>query len=466
MVSLRSGRYCVFIAAICFVFSSCTRYHLAAVAKTRISDRDYAFVGVRVFDGIDVRDDQTVLLHGSEVQRIAPMAVVQLPDHVNIIDGKDLTLMPGLIDMHTHPGMTGGMPWVRSAMDTLATLEAFLYSGVTSIFVAQAGAGYQKLKRQITSGIILGPRMYCAFGGLTAPGGHPIPIIEALVPVLPRFLIERMVPTMSNPREAELITQRIIEKSHASYIKIFYDALPEASPHLDFDSLKTAIGQARGLGVLSAVHISSSEDMVDAVKAGAGIIMHAPAKDVLNSKQLAYLSAKKVPFVTTHRAWAGPPSLAGGDVTKFTREVADSRMLVSARQRPDNWGPQWIRDLESRLPIYAQVSIQNTISLIDAGVPFFPGTDCGLPGVIPGASLHDEIHDLVEAGLEPLQVLRAATAEAGRFLDPSGHLGRIAEGNAADLILLRGDPTKDIDSLEEIEEVFVRGVPLIRYPAH
>ena len=100
--------------------------------------------------------------------------------------------------------------------------------------------------------------------------------------------------------------------------------------------------------------------------------------------------------------------------------------------------------------------------LLAAGVPLFVGTDSGVHGVFPGAGLHLEMRLLVELGMSPLDVLRAATSAPAAFLDPSGRFGTIASGQRADLLLVRGDPTREIADLAEIEEVFVRGVRLRR----
>ena len=97
-----------------------------------------------------------------------------------------------------------------------------------------------------------------------------------------------------------------------------------------------------------------------------------------------------------------------------------------------------------------------------AGMQIFVGTDSGVHGVFPGASLHREIETLVELGMPALQVLRSATSAPADFLDPKVTFGRIAPGQRADLLLVRGDPSVDIDALSEIDEVFLAGARLSR----
>ncbi len=104
----------------------------------------------------------------------------------------------------------------------------------------------------------------------------------------------------------------------------------------------------------------------------------------------------------------------------------------------------------------------NLRMLLVAGALLFVGTDSGVHGVFPGSSTHREIRLLVSLGMSPTQALQAATSGPAAFLDPDGGFGRIAPGQRADLLFVRGDPTEDIDALAEIEEVFVGGRRLQR----
>ena len=93
------------------------------------------------------------------------------------------------------------------------------------------------------------------------------------------------------------------------------------------------------------------------------------------------------------------------------------------------------------------------------------GTDSGVHGVFPGASLHSELRTLVRLGMEPLAALRAATSRPADFLDPAATFGRIAPGQRADLLLVRGDPSIRMEALSEIEEVLLAGRRLLRTDA-
>ena len=108
----------------------------------------------------------------------------------------------------------------------------------------------------------------------------------------------------------------------------------------------------------------------------------------------------------------------------------------------------------------------NFRKLSGAGARIFVGTDSGVHGIFPGASLHREMRLLVRLGMSPVEVLRAVTSEPGAFLDPDGGIGRVAPGSRADLLLVRGNPSEDINALAAIEAVFVGGVRLERHGLH
>jgi imidazolonepropionase-like amidohydrolase len=100
--------------------------------------------------------------------------------------------------------------------------------------------------------------------------------------------------------------------------------------------------------------------------------------------------------------------------------------------------------------------------LHEAGVPLFIGTDGGSPGVFPGAGIHRELALLVSLGIPPADALRAATSAPADFMDPARSFGRIAPGQRADLLLVRGDPLTRIEATADIDMVLKDGVAIDR----
>jgi imidazolonepropionase-like amidohydrolase len=140
-----------------------------------------------------------------------------------------------------------------------------------------------------------------------------------------------------------------------------------------------------------------------------------------------------------------------------------AEILASYDDIPDHVDTGGMDDLLELLRSQRQSWMDNTARLREAGVVMFAGSDTQ-PGVFPGAGLHRELHLLAEAGLPPIEILRAATLYPARFLTQSQEpsFGRIVPGAAADLVLLNGDPLVDLDAVDDIRAVIHKGVLLER----
>lgn len=146
--------------------------------------------------------------------------------------------------------------------------------------------------------------------------------------------------------------------------------------------------------------------------------------------------------------------VADGDRGRWKSEVGGDRVAWPRRQR---WRLMNLVDRETaerRVVDEARIVRERIVSaLASAGAGILAGTDAGIPFVIPGYSLHDELRYLVGAGLTPYQALRAATVDAARFLGSGEDLGTIEPGRAADLVLLDADPFHDIDAARQLHGV-------------
>jgi imidazolonepropionase-like amidohydrolase len=335
---------------------------------------------------------------------------------------------------------------------------------VTSVLVAQSGADEDELAARAAAGAALSPHLFRAGPGLTAPGGHPIPFIRVLLPWPLSALVIRRQPTAATPAEAEVQVARIHDRHRPPLLKIFYDDIPRGTPHLSREVLEAAVRAARARGMRPVVHIGGSADMVTAAEAGAALLMHPPLHDVLTEAQVARLRALGVPFVTTLRMPLAAEQVGRTGGTRLEREVMDPRVLAALATPPREWALKGFEDLQRQLPAAAARARENVRRLVLGGVLFFVGTDAGVFGVFPGASLHGELIELARLGLPPLQLLRAVTSAPAAFLDPARTFGRVAPGQRADLLLVRGDPLADLGALADIEEVFLAGARLERVP--
>ena len=337
-----------------------------------------------------------------------------------------------------------------------------MFAGITSVLVAAETGEASRLHQQARAGEALAPQLFTAGPGLTAPGGHPIPLLRAMLPWPSRWFATRTVQTAADGTEARSRVADIIATHDPDFVKIVYDDLPPSSPHLSQSALRGAIAEASARGVRALVHATTPDDVMEALDAGAALLAHVPQRGVLTDEQAAHLAASGVPVVTTARLVSASHDLAKQGATPLEHQMYGPRLLQPWLDEPRWELPGFSEEIDGRSAAVAADTEANVRKLLAAGVPLFVGTDSGVHGVFPGAGLHLEMRLLVELGMSPLDVLRAATSAPAAFLDPSGRFGTIASGQRADLLLVRGDPTREIADLAEIEEVFVRGVRLRR----
>jgi imidazolonepropionase-like amidohydrolase len=225
------------------------------------------------------------------------------------------------------------------------------------------------------------------------------------------------------------------------------------------------VERARSHGLRTVVHIGTTEDAIDAGHAGVALWVHGVYKESIPDEQIAVLAGFGIPMVTTSEVFDSYGRARRGPIvpTRLERETVPAEVLASFYPPPADLdlGPleDWLRLMEQT----REVRLDNVARLHRTGITILAGSDVQ-PGVFPGASLHRELRTLVEAGLTPVEAIRAATLLPARFLDEGEDpdFGVVAIGRRADLLLVDGDPTADIQVLEAIREVILAGVPIER----
>ena len=450
------------LVALSVLIAGCSLPDLASVSVADPSLVTVIFRDVSVFDGTALLEHQDVLVTGAEIQALSPTGRLQVLPTALEIAGTGRTLLPGLIDSHMHLFSAGEKEGRPPSPESIAS--AFLFAGVTSALVAAGFNEVATLREASLGGQILAPRLFTAGPGLTAPGGYPIPLLRAMLPWPISWFATQNVLTAADAAEARTKVRQVIAQQRPDFFKIVFDDLPPGSPHLSREALRAAIAAARRQGVRTIVHATIPEDVMEAIDAGASLLAHVPQRGVLSDEQVARIRASGVPVVTTVRLVSASHELAARGPTSFDRLMFERALL-------DPWleDPRWnlrrfSEEFDRRQPEVATITATNFRKLLAAGVPVFAGTDSGVHGVFPGASLHYELRLLVELGMPPAEALRAATSAPAAFLDPdpAAAFGRIAPGQRADLLMVRGNPVDDIEALNAIEEVFLNGIRLQR----
>lgn len=387
--------------------------------------------GVRLFDGSVSIAASDVFVKDGTIAAVGRR--LEAAPEATIIEGQGKTLLPGLIDSHTHAFFREEL---RSAILMGVTTELDMFND--PLFVRDVKNG------EAASGPLMAS-LYSAGTLITAPHGHGN---EYGYPI----------PTITGPEQAEdFVEARLAEGS--DYIKVIYEdgsAWGVPLPCIARETLASVIQAAHKREVTVVVHISSLEQASVAIAAGADGLAHTfedrPADQAFVART-AERGCFVIPTLTLLENATGVPSgrslIPDPDVAPFLAPYDVYRLEMTFIPFP---GLQ---------KIDFQHALDTTRVLHRAGVPILAGTDAGNPGTAHGASLHRELELLVKAGLTPIEALAAATSVAAKAF----HLfdrGRIAAGLRADLVLVDGDPTTDIRQTRKINRVWKQGVEVPR----
>ncbi len=388
---------------------------------------------VRIFDGVQLTKANTVIIENGRIKAVG--ADLPIPTSATVINGHGGTLLPGFIDSHTH--VFGN-----------ALADALAFGVTTELDMGTDVRLVQKLKKeQSAPSPPMRADIFSAGTLITAPGGHGT---EYGLPI----------PTLARKEDAEaFVRDRVREGS--DYIKIVYDdghGYGFQYPTLDLPTLKAVIQAAHQFDRLAVVHIGDYQGARDAIEAGADGIVHIFA-DRLPDPDFASLVAQKgafvIPTLTVIQSALGIPTgkplVDDPSIRPYLapHHRAALKQILSWEPRPE------------RQKRYAQVVIPTIKQLKKAGVPILAGTDASNPGTAHGASLHRELELLVEAGLTPLEALRAATSLPARIFHLTDR-GRIKPGLKADLVLIDGNPTQSITDTRRIRMIWKHGRPFDR----
>jgi len=429
---------------------------------------------VDIFDSVNGKIDRAkdVMIVGDRIEAIGPAGSLGSSGSKSsiaqtVIEGTGGTLLPGLIDAHAHMGSNPAPPWVGGLGDYEANFRAFLYCGVTT--VADMGDSNPKLleyRDAIARGQGLGPNLYCAGKLITAPEGHPLPIVRNAVPWwLEWFIIPKVAHQVATLEEATAAV-REIKANGSDFVKIVVDDIPDGVNVISDEALAAVIKEADAQGLSSVAHIGSTRDALASADAGIDSWIHGVYEESIPEADIAKMASAGIPMTPTLVVWhaAADYPLGNRKATELERQTQSQELLNSFNSPPldsatfDFFG-DWLGMLDRVRPEWAG----NVKRLHEAGVVIMAGSD-NQQGVLPGASLHRELHFLHEAGLTNAEVLQAATINSARFFSGTEipEYGVVLPRKRADLVLVNGDPLADLNAVSDIREVILGGAVLVR----
>ena len=428
--------------------------------------------GGRLIDGNGGKPAEraTVVIEKNRIRQVVAGTAVNVPKEAVVINAEGKTVLPGLIDNHVH------------YRDLLG--ELFIAHGVTSVRDLGNALDWILLQRDaVAMGKIRGPRIFCAGGGIYARATS----------------VNHMVP--ADAAEARTMTKRVIAQG-VDYLKVHMG--------VSLDIIRAIAEEGRSIGFKLAGHLDSSilpyaEAGVDGVEHASGCaeatIHSDEGKKRLASVKLwlakflapwALAERNYFPEVTERLAQWGtyiePTTVlwgaALGKRSEWEREdyellknpglsyVSEDQRLIWLDHFYLAYGPRAKQEPERDVVIGNRYSIYGIYPgdllregyqrlgeflchLVKAGGHVVTGTDASV--VIPGVSLHREMEFLVEMGLTPMQAIMAATKVGAEYLGVEKDLGTIEEGKLADLIIVDGDPLKNIRDTRNIVAVIKDG---------
>src|SRR5436305_648794 len=380
--------------------------------------------GARVLDpsGDHLLDGRDVLIENGRIAAVGAAGTLRAPAGTERIDLAGLTLIPGLIEMHSHLLLHpyDETPWddqvlkeplelrtIRAVVAAKATLEAG-FTTVRDLGTEGAGFADVSLRDAIAQGMIPGPRVFAATRALVATGSYGPSGFD------PRWEIPKGAPAVAGPVEMRKAVRQQIAAG-ADWIKVYADYRRRpgvTTPTFTQEEMAAAADEARSAGLPVAAHAYTEEGLRRAVLAGVSTSEHGTN---VTDELLALMRQKGVALV---------PTLAASE--------AVSRY---AGWKPGQPEPQRIKEARE---MFARA--------LKSGVTIANGSDVG---VFTHGQNARELELMVAYGMSPKEALRAATATAAAVLGREKDLGRITPGYLADLVAVKGDPLAEISVIEK-----------------
>src|SRR5581483_9616876 len=424
------------VVAICFVLVGVSAAQQKPAAAVNV-------VVIRAGNLIDGKSDvprrnQVIVIRGDKIETVGDAASANIPAGANVVDLSKQTVLPGLIDSHTHIFLQGEDPAeggydanilkyplaFRAARATVSVRRALEQGFTTLRDLETEGAGFGDvgIKEAIEGGYIPGPRLFVVTKAISTTGGYPL---EGYAPEL---TMPKGVQVIDGPVEARKAAREQLDAG-ADWIKVYMthrswvgkNGELVSQPTLTVEELKAITDETHGWGKKVACHAYNGPGLQRALDGGCDSIEHGL---YMTDAQLAQMLKQGTWYCPTlsvyYTDWAPADTDAG------------HRDRLRASEHEDTFK-----------------------RALKAGVKIVYGTDMGgIPWTEPIAQ---EFPRMVGFGMTPADAIKSATSRAAEMLDMSGKIGVIAPGAYADIIAVSGDPLRDIEVLGDVQFVMKDG---------
>jgi len=382
--------------------------------------------------------DRVIVIRGNRIESVSDAANAKIPAGATVIDLSKETVLPGLIDSHTHIFLQGEDPAhggydvniltaplaLRAARATVSVRRALEQGFTTLRDVETEGAGYGDIgiKQAIEAGYIPGPRLFVSTRAISTTGGY---MLEGYAPELD---MPKGAQIVDGPVEARKAAREQLDHG-ADWIKVYMthrswvgkNGELVSQPTLTVEELRAIVDETHGWGKKVACHAYGGIGLHRALDGGCDSIEHGLDLDDAAIAQMLKQGTWYVPTLSAYYYDWGPADSPSGQRDRLRAAVHE---------------PSFKKALK-------------------AGVKIVFGTDMGgIPWTDPIAQ---EFSRMVDFGMPPMDAIQSATSRAATMLDMEGKLGVIAPGAFADIIALHGDPLHNIKELENVQFVMKDG---------
>jgi imidazolonepropionase-like amidohydrolase len=379
--------------------------------------------------------NQTVVVEGGVITQLGAAGRVKIPAGATTIDGSGKYLIPGLADVHVH--------LAQAPLDQQRDLlKLFVANGVTTVVNLRGTPQMLELRAAVREGSVFGPTIYTVG-----------PYVNE--------------PFVTTPDEVE---RAVVEQKRAGYdfVKLHGNLSREAYVRLN------EVARREGIRVIGHAPRNLGLDIMFEQHQYA--LAHAEEflydrENRSTDSSLPYVEAQIPSFARSTaqaKIWVMPNLTAYKVIARMVHDLDAVLARPEMRYLPatvrTGWGAA-TNPYTNRIAPDRYESMMARYRLLERmvrefharGVRLLVGTDAMNAGVVPGTSVHDELTDLVTAGLTPYQALHAATGNAAEFLGPNEQHGTVAVGQNADLVLLDANPLENIANTRRIAGVMLRG---------
>jgi imidazolonepropionase-like amidohydrolase len=373
--------------------------------------------------------DHSILIENGRIKQVMPTQEVQIPPDAVVVDARNHTVIPGMVDCHVHIHVEGGLSnyeldkitfsQAELALRAAAYVQRNMKAGFTAIRCLDAPFYIDvALRNAINTGLLQGPRMRAAGQGITVTGGH-----MDKASWTPGVTVWGRTGVGDGPWGCRTAAREQIKRG-ADTLKVNAagGSLDLSEPYrqeMSYEEMAAVCEEARWARVRVAAHAHGGQGITDGIRAGLGSIEHAPW---LSEEQVDMMAEKGVFYVPT--------------LTTHTQGLAYGKERLGDSDASWNW---LLKACDDRW-----VSLERARK---AGVKVCVGTDAGFWAYHGKNAM--ELEELVNGGYTPMQAVIAATRTGAECLNMSADIGTIEAGKYADLVILDGDPLQDIRVLQE-----------------